>query len=55
MGAARRAVELLTARTGADAGIILLDPRGRIGFANNTTQMPCGYIRSDDSALEVFD
>ncbi len=55
MGAARRAVELLTTRTGADAGIILLDPRGRIGFANNTAQMPCGYIRSDDSALEFFD
>jgi len=55
MGAARRAIELLTARTGADVGIILLDPRGRIGFAKNTAQMACGYIRSDDSALEVFD
>lgn len=55
MEAARLAVELLTARTGADAGIILLDRRGRIGVAKNTPQMACACIRVDDSALEVFE
>ena len=55
MGAAMRAVELLTARTGADAGIILLDPHGRIGIAKNTAQMACACIRGDGPALEAFD
>lgn len=54
MGAARRTVELLTARIGADAGIILLDPLGRIGIAKNTAQMACACIQGDDSALKVF-
>ena len=55
MDAARRAVDLLARRTGADVGIILLDPRGRIGFAKNTAQMPCAYIRGDDSGVGVVD
>ncbi len=55
MKAAKRAIRLLTARTGADGGIILLDRRGRIGFAKNTGQMACACVRGDDSALEVFD
>jgi beta-aspartyl-peptidase (threonine type) len=55
MKAARRAIRLLTARTGADGGIILLDRRGRIGFAKNTAQMACACIRGDDSALEDFE
>ena len=55
MGAAKHAVELLTARTGADAGIILLDPRGRIGHARNTAQMTCAFIQGDDAALQIID
>jgi beta-aspartyl-peptidase (threonine type) len=55
MAAARQAVELLTARTGADAGIILLDSLGRIGYARNTPQMTCGFIQGDESAPRVVD
>jgi beta-aspartyl-peptidase (threonine type) len=55
MGAAKHAVEQLTARTGADAGIILLDPRGRIGYARNTAQMTCAFIQGKESALQVVD
>jgi len=55
MGAAKHAIELLTARTGADAGIILLDPRGRIGYARNTAQMTCAFIQGKESALQVVD
>ncbi len=55
MDAAKRAVDLLTARTGADVGIILLDPRGRVGYARNTAQMTCAFIRADGSALQVVD
>lgn len=54
MVAARRAVELVTARIGAGVGIILVDPRGRIGVAKNTPQMACGWVRDEDSAPEVF-
>ncbi|MBI2902764.1 MAG: isoaspartyl peptidase/L-asparaginase [Candidatus Methylomirabilis oxyfera] len=55
MGAARHAVELVTAWARADAGIILLDPLGRIGRARNTPQMTCAFIQGDPSALQVVD
>ena len=55
MGVAKHAIELLTARTGADAGIILLDPLGRIGYARNTAQMTCAFIQGNESALQVVD
>lgn len=55
MEAAKHAVELLTARTGADVGIILLDPRGRIGHARNTAQMTCASIQGDAAALRIMD
>ena len=55
MAAAKHAVELVTARTGADAGIILLDPLGRIGYGRNTPQMTCAFIQGDESALQVVD
>lgn len=55
MGVAKHAIELLTARTGADAGIILLDPLGGIGYARNTAQMTCAFIQGDESTLRVVD
>ncbi|MDE2180037.1 MAG: isoaspartyl peptidase/L-asparaginase [candidate division NC10 bacterium] len=55
MAAARRAVGELTARTGAEAGIILLDRYGRIGIARNTAQMACACIRNDNADPEFFD
>ena len=55
MGAAKRAVDLLTARIGADVGIILLDPLGRVGYARNTAQMLCAFIHTDESTLQVVE
>ncbi|MDE2060003.1 MAG: isoaspartyl peptidase/L-asparaginase [candidate division NC10 bacterium] len=55
MAAARRAVGELTARTGAEVGIILLDRYGRIGIARNTAQMACACIRNDNADPELFD
>ena len=55
MAAARCAVGELTARTGAEVGIILLDQHGRIGVAKNTAQMACACIREGNMAPEIFD
>lgn len=55
MAAARRAIGELTARIGAEAGIILLDRYGRIGIARNTAQMDCACIRNDHTDPELFD
>lgn len=55
MAAARRAVGELTARTGAEVGIILLDRHGRIGVARNTAQMTCACIREGNTDPEIFD
>lgn len=51
--AARKSLELLEAKTGAQAGLIMIDCHGRIGYARNTTYMPVCFIRDDQSiALE---
>src|SRR5574337_1715050 len=55
MEAARHAVRELTARTGAEVGIILLDSYGRIGVARNTAQMACACIREGNIGPEIFD
>jgi beta-aspartyl-peptidase (threonine type) len=55
MEAARRAVQELTARTGAEVGIILLDRYGRIGVARNTAQMACAWIREGNTDPQIFD
>ena len=55
MMAARRAVGELTARTGTEVGIILLDRHGRIGIARNTAQMTCACIREGNTDPEIFD
>lgn len=38
--AARRAVELLARQTGGQAGLILVDRHGAVGFAHNAEEMP---------------
>ena len=38
--AAKRAVELLERQTGAEAGLILVDRYGAVGFAHNAEEMP---------------
>lgn len=55
MEAARHAVRELTARTGAEIGIILLDQYGRIGVARNTAQMTCACIREGNTSPEILD
>jgi beta-aspartyl-peptidase (threonine type) len=55
MAAAKRATDLLTARTGADVGIILIDSLGRIGHARNTAQMTCAYLVGADPSVHVID
>jgi isoaspartyl peptidase/L-asparaginase-like protein (Ntn-hydrolase superfamily) len=47
--AARKSLELLEAKTGAQAGLILIDCHGRIGYARNTTHMPVCYIKDNQS------
>jgi L-asparaginase / beta-aspartyl-peptidase len=42
--AARKAVDILAARTHATGGLILLDGEGRPGFAFNTPRMAYGYV-----------
>jgi L-asparaginase / beta-aspartyl-peptidase len=47
--AARKSLELLQAKTGAQAGLIMIDCHGRIGYARNTTHMPVCFIRDNQS------
>jgi beta-aspartyl-peptidase (threonine type) len=46
-GAAKEAVALLAAKTGAAGGLIAIDREGRIGHARNTDCMPVCWIESD--------
>lgn len=48
--AAERAIAVLKEKTGAEAGLILIDPHGGIGFAHNATHMATAFI---DAAAEV--
>ena len=43
--AARKALTLLEAKTAAQAGLIVIDCQGRIGYARNTTHMPVCLIK----------
>lgn len=45
--AAQQGIEVLHRRTGARAGIIVVDPLGRVGYARNTESMVFGYMRPD--------
>jgi L-asparaginase / beta-aspartyl-peptidase len=47
--AARKSLALLEAKTGAQAGLIMIDCHGRIGYARNTTHMPVCLIRENQS------
>jgi L-asparaginase / beta-aspartyl-peptidase len=47
MTAAREALGILTRRTHATAGLILLDKNGNPGWAFNTPRMAFGYVQSD--------
>jgi L-asparaginase / beta-aspartyl-peptidase len=43
MAAATAAIALLAGRTGAAAGLVLIDVLGRIGYARNSPRMPIAY------------
>jgi beta-aspartyl-peptidase (threonine type) len=47
--AARKSLEVLEVKTGAQAGLIMIDCHGRIGYARNTTHMPVCYIKDNQS------
>jgi beta-aspartyl-peptidase (threonine type) len=50
--AAQRAIALLSAKTGSTGGLIVIDQRGRIGYARNTTHMPVCFIRNGMSETD---
>jgi len=51
--AAQASVALLAEKTGGTCGLILIDGRGRIGYARNTTHMPvCWVSHSGRPVLE---
>jgi L-asparaginase / beta-aspartyl-peptidase len=49
--AARKSLALLEAKTGAQAGLIMIDCHGRIGYARNTTHMPVCFIKDNQSIV----
>jgi len=51
--AARSGIDQLAHRTAGSAGIIVVDPLGRFGYAHNTEHMTVGYMRADLSDLVV--
>jgi beta-aspartyl-peptidase (threonine type) len=42
-------------RAGGDGGLILVDPRGRLGFAFNSQRMARAWILSDGTSASGFD
>jgi beta-aspartyl-peptidase (threonine type) len=51
--AARGALDILARRLGAEAGLILLDPRGGIGVAHTTPVMPAAWVSEATGRVEV--
>jgi L-asparaginase / beta-aspartyl-peptidase len=49
--AARKSLALFEAKTGAQAGLILIDCHGRIGYARNTTHMPVCFVKDNQSIV----
>ena len=47
--AAHKSLKLLEAKTGAQAGLIMIDCQGRIGYTRNTTHMPVCFIKDGGS------
>lgn len=46
----RRAVAFLHANTGSEAGLIVLNRAGGVGYARNSAHMPIAYMRTDMAA-----
>lgn len=52
-GAAQAALTLLHRRTGGEAGVILLDAFGRMGYAHNTPAMSLAFLSGDTLVVHV--
>lgn len=52
--AAQMAIETLASKVSGEAGCILLDPQGRVGWAHNSTDMACGYMTASMDKVAVF-
>lgn len=50
--AARRALEIFQKRTGSEAGIILIDALGRIGYAHNAQAMSIAFLTNNTLVMQ---
>jgi L-asparaginase / beta-aspartyl-peptidase len=52
--AARQALAVLEAKTGSEAGLIVVDRKGRVGYAHNARHMPvCWLLGNDEMGLLI--
>lgn len=52
--AAQKAIEILKQKVTGEAGCILLDPQGRVGWAHNSQGMAVAYMNSEMEKAAVF-
>ncbi len=52
--AAQKAIDTLTSRVTGEAGCILLDHQGRVGWAYNSSHMACAYMTTAQDEVAVF-
>ena len=52
--AAQMAIKILQQKVTAEAGCILLDPQGRVGWAHNSQDMAVAYMTAEMDKPAVF-
>ena len=52
--AAQMAIETLASKVAGEAGCILIDPQGRVGWAHNSTDMACAYRTEEMDKVAAF-
>jgi beta-aspartyl-peptidase (threonine type) len=52
--AAQKAIETLKSKVTGEAGCILLDSQGRVGWAYNSSHMACAYMTTGQDKVAVF-
>nr|WP_242060498.1 MULTISPECIES: isoaspartyl peptidase/L-asparaginase [Oscillatoriales] len=52
--AAQMAIETLASKVSGEAGCVLVDPQGRVGWAHNSTDMACAYMTAGHDKVAVF-
>ncbi len=55
MNAARKGIEMLQKKTGSEAGIIVADAEGNIGYATNAKAMPVAFIQGKLRSMITID